>query len=125
MGEVDVRVGVERLDFLQQVTRTLRVALAAVLAEGFLNFRLREDPAVVRRKAPFDVFEVAPPCVEDAITMPLFDPEEGRRVEVRQLRRKQDVPGFLRVAPPVGDQMGQAQTACQSDGPQSWKLPAG
>jgi hypothetical protein len=33
LGEVNAGVGVERLDFLQQVTRTLRVALAAVLAE--------------------------------------------------------------------------------------------
>ena len=56
----------------------MRVALAAVLAEGFLNFRLREDPLVVRRKAPFDVLEVALPVVEEAVAMLLFDPEEGR-----------------------------------------------
>lgn len=43
MGAVNAGVGVERLDFLQQVTRTLRVALAAVLAEGFLNFLLSQE----------------------------------------------------------------------------------
>jgi hypothetical protein len=77
VGKVNAGIGVERLDFLQQVTRTLRVALAAVLAEGFLNFRLREDPLVVRRKTPFDVLEVALPVVEEAVAVLLFDPEEG------------------------------------------------
>ena len=101
MGEVDAGVGVERLDLLQLVARTLCVAFPAVLAEGFLNFRLREESLVVRRKAPFDVLEVALPLVEEAVAVLVFIPEEGRRVEVGQLGREQDVPGFLREAPPV------------------------
>src|SRR5579863_10125635 len=105
MSQVDAGVGVERLDFLEQVTRTLRVALAPVLAEGLLNFRLREDPLVIRRKALFDILEVALPMVEEAVAVHPFDPQESRRVEVRQLGRKQNMPGFLREAPPVGDQM--------------------
>src|SRR5271165_2426449 len=78
IGEVDARVGVERLYFLQKIARALRVALAAVLAEGFLNFRLRKDPLVFHRKAPFDVLEIALPVVEETVPMFLFDPQKGR-----------------------------------------------
>ena len=85
LGQVDIGVRIESLNFLQQVTRTLCVTLAPVLPEGFFHFRLRKHPLVGGAKALFDVREVARPVVEEPVAVLRFDPEKGRRVEVCQL----------------------------------------
>lgn len=47
--DVDAGGRVERLDPLQQIARTLRIAITAILPEGLLNFRTRKESVGHRR----------------------------------------------------------------------------